>query len=87
MSATTASAATAGHAVEGGSGYRSREPLVVTALFDSPDAVDRALDALYIAGVPRDLIDVVVSRVAAQRFYAERGPGRLPAREPGPRSA
>ena len=33
--------------------------------------------------MPRDLIDVVVSRVAAQRFYAERGPGRLTAREPG----
>lgn len=82
-SSTTASAATAGHAIEGSSGYRSREPLVITALFDSADAVDRALDALYTAGVPRDLIEVVVSRVAAERFYAVRGPGRRPAREPG----
>lgn len=76
-------AATAGHAVEGGSGYRGREPLVVTALFDSVESVDHALDALYEAGVPRDLIEVVVSRAAAQRFYAEGGPGRRPAREPG----
>lgn len=81
--AATSGAATAGHAVEAGSGYREREPLVVTALFDSPDAVDRALDALYTAGVPRDLIEVVVSRSAAQRFYSARGPGRRPAREPG----
>jgi hypothetical protein len=73
----------AAHAAEAGAGYREREPLVVTALFDSPDEVDRALDALYTAGVPRDLIEVVVSRSAAQRFYNARGPGRRPAREPG----
>jgi hypothetical protein len=79
----SASTSAAGHAVEAGSGYREREPLVVTALFDSPDSVDRALDALYTVGVPRDLIEVVVSRSAAQRFYRVRGPGRRPAREPG----
>jgi hypothetical protein len=73
--------ATAGHAIEGGSGYRRREPLVVTALFDSPDAVDRAVDALYVIGVPRDLMEVVVSHAAADRFYAG-GRGRGP-REPG----
>src|SRR5215218_8671155 len=56
--------ATGGHAIEGGSGYQRREPLVVTALFLSPDAVDRALDALYVAGVPRDLMEVVTSRYA-----------------------
>jgi hypothetical protein len=70
-------------AVQGGSGYREREPFVLTALFDTPEAVDRALDALYTAGVPRDLIDVVVSRAAAQRFYGAQGPGRRAAREPG----
>lgn len=79
----SAALATAGHALAGGSGWREREPLVVTALYDAPDAVDRTLDALYTAGVPRDLIEVVVSRAAAQRFYAERAPGRRPAREPG----
>jgi hypothetical protein len=77
------SAASATQAFEAGAGYREREPLVVTALFDTPDGVDRALDALYTAGVPRDLIEVVVSRSAAQRFYSARGPGRRPAREPG----
>jgi hypothetical protein len=75
--------ATAGHAIEGGSGYRRREPLVVTALFDSPEVVDRAVDALYVAGVPRDLMEVVVSRAAAARFYAAGGPGLRGAREPG----
>jgi hypothetical protein len=73
----------AGHGIEGGSGWQRREPLVVTALFDSVEAVDRALDSLYGAGVPRDLIAVVVSREAARRFYGEgtrRGP-RAPGRE------
>jgi hypothetical protein len=73
----------AGHGIEGGSGWQRREPFVVTALFDAVEAVDRALDALYGAGVPRDLIEVVVSREAALRFYGEatrRGP-RKPGRE------
>lgn len=65
-------AATRGQAVETrlASGQRLREPLVVTALFEEPDLVDRALDALIVAGIPRDLIEVVVSRQAVERFYA-----------------
>ena len=56
----------------------SREPLTVTALFDSAAGVDAALDALYNAGTPRDLIDVVVSPEAAAHFRGGfvRGPGR-----------
>lgn len=74
--------ATAGHAIEGGSGHQRREPLVVTALFHAPELVDRAVDALYLAGVPRDLIEVVVSRAAAQQFYTARsGRARAPGRE------
>ncbi|MGZ8376112.1 MAG: hypothetical protein ACXWZS_00330 [Gemmatirosa sp.] len=77
-------AATHAEAVAAGlaSGQRMREPLTLTALFDDRDAVDRALDALYAAGTPRDLVEVVVSRDAAQRFYAgaPRGP-RMPGRE------
>ncbi|HEU4643512.1 MAG TPA: hypothetical protein VFS44_13730 [Gemmatimonadaceae bacterium] len=56
-----------------------REPVVVTAIFDSADAVDTALTRLYDAGVPRDLIEVVVSRTAADRFY--RDARRVPDRE------
>ena len=41
------------------SGQRLYEPVDVTALFDTPAAVERALDALYTAGTPRDLIEVV----------------------------
>jgi hypothetical protein len=78
-----ASTLTIGHAIEGGSGYRRREPLAITAFFLSPDAVDRALDALYAAGVPRDLMEVVVSRTAAAQFYSAGGPGRRGARGPG----
>jgi hypothetical protein len=74
--------ATGGHAIEGGSGLRRREPLVVTAFFASPGSIDRALDALYAAGVPRDLMEVVVSRTAAAQFYAG-GAGRRGARRPG----
>lgn len=75
--------ATGGHAVEGGTGHRRHAPLVVTALFTAPDAVDRALDALYAVGVPRDLMEVVVSRTAAAQFYGGGGPGRRGARAPG----
>ncbi len=75
-------AATHAEAVASGlvSGRRLREPLTLTALFDDRGAVDRALDALYAAGTPRDLVEVVVSGEAARRFYgdARRGP-----REPG----
>jgi hypothetical protein len=58
------------------------EPLTVTTLFDDSTSVDRALDALYAAGTPRDLVEVVVSRDAAQRFYAD-ARGKLTARPPG----
>lgn len=77
-------AATHAEAVASGivSGQRLREPLMLTALFDDRGAVDRALDALYAAGTPRDLVEVVVSGEAARRFYADaaRGP-RQPGRE------
>lgn len=66
------------------SGDHLREPLTVVALFDDPEAVDRTLDALYTAGTPRDLIQVVVSRQAAERHYAGargRGAPRPPGRE------
>lgn len=66
------------------SGQRPREPITLTALFDDPDAVDRTLDALYAAGTPRDLVEVVVSREAAARFYGSAaGPGRRRPRPPG----
>ena len=74
--ATHAEAVAAGFA----SGQRLREPLTLTALFDDRATVDRALDALYAAGTPRDLVEVVVSREAAQRFYADT---RRAPREPG----
>lgn len=61
------------------SGQRMREPITVSALFDDPAAVEQAMDALYAAGTPRDLVEVVVSREAAERFYANapRAPRRL----------
>jgi hypothetical protein len=46
------------------------EPLTVTALFDSRADVETALDALYTVGMPRDLVEVVVSREAAAHFPA-----------------
>lgn len=64
------------------SGQRLLEPLTVTALFDDPATVERALDALYTAGMPRDLIEVVVSSDAAARFYS-RLPNRQAPRPPG----
>ncbi len=64
------------------SGEHLREPLAVTALFDDPETVDRALDAFYTAGIPRDLIEVVVSRQAAERHYAG-AQGRRAPRETG----
>jgi hypothetical protein len=73
-------AATHGEAVATGllSGQRLLEPMDVTALFDDPADVERALDALYSAGIPRDLIEVVVSRAAAARFYASAPKGQAP---------
>lgn len=44
------------------------EPRTVTTLFDSRAGVENALDALYTVGMPRDLIEVVVSREAAAHF-------------------
>lgn len=66
------------------SGQRMHEPLTVTALFDDAAAIERALDALYTAGTPRDLVEVVVSREAARHFYAGAPGGRWGApRTPG----
>jgi hypothetical protein len=55
------------------------EPLTVTALFDSAAGVDAALDRLYTVGMPRDLIEVVVSREAAAAFPSR--PALSPGRE------
>lgn len=64
------------------SGLELREPLTVTALFDDRTAVENAMDVLYLAGTPRDLVEVVVSRTAAERYYADAGKGiRRPRRE------
>ena len=54
------------------------EPIIVTALYDSAESVDAVLRGLHEAGVPRDLVEVVVSREAAERFYRRRArpPGR-----------
>ena len=46
------------------------EPLTVTALFDSRGDVEAALDMLYTVGMPRDLVEVVVSRESASHFPA-----------------
>lgn len=64
------------------SGQPLREPLTVTALFDDRAAVNRTVDALYSTGTPRDLVEVVVSRAAAERYYADAERGiRRPGRE------
>lgn len=64
------------------SGLELREPLTVTALFDDRIAVENAMGTLYSAGTPRDLVEVVVSRTAAERFYSDAGRGiRRPGRE------
>jgi hypothetical protein len=52
---------------------------MVTALFDARETVEDALRRLDDEGVPRDLVDVVVAREAADRFY--RGIARRPRRE------
>ncbi len=51
---------------------RRRPAYAVSALFDDPADVDRALARLTRAGVPRDLVDVVVSPAAARRHYPDR---------------
>jgi len=56
---------------------RRPQPHSVSASFRSPEAVQAALEHLVRAGIPRDLVDVVVSPAAAEKFY----PGR--ARERG----
>lgn len=53
-------------------GRQGWEAHAVSALFDDPARVDAALRALVHAGLPRDLVDVVVTEEAARRFY----PGR-----------
>jgi hypothetical protein len=60
------------------SGERLLEPLTVTALFDDAGRVEDALDALYTAGTPRDLVEVVVSEAAARRFYTDARGGQRP---------
>ncbi len=47
----------------------------VSGLFDRPEDVEAVLRRLTAAGVPRDLIEIVVSREAATRFYG----GAVPA--------
>lgn len=61
-----------------GRSYR-QELVWVSALFDSREAVDSVLVRLHDAGVPRDLIEVVVSPAAARRIYG--GAGRPPRRQ------
>jgi hypothetical protein len=46
-------------------------PHVVTASFRDPDQIQDALERLIRVGVPRDLVDVVVSPGAARRYYPE----------------
>lgn len=48
---------------------RRPQPHSVSASFQHPDAVQTALEHLVRAGIPRDLIDVVVSPAAAEKFY------------------
>jgi hypothetical protein len=49
-----------------------QEPYAVSALFDAPERVDDALERLVRAGIPRDLIDIVVAPQAAERYYGGR---------------
>ncbi|HEX7117471.1 MAG TPA: hypothetical protein VF212_01705 [Longimicrobiales bacterium] len=59
-------------------GSRFHERTAVSALYDDPREVDHVVGRLVRYGVPRDLIDVVVSPEAAARFYPDRArpPGR-----------
>ncbi|MFW6202491.1 MAG: hypothetical protein ACOC8B_07925 [Gemmatimonadota bacterium] len=49
-----------------------REAVTLSALFDSARDVDGLLRRLVRGGVPRDLVEVVVSPDAARRFYPDR---------------
>ncbi len=49
-------------------GGRSKR-IAVTGLFDTAEAVQGALEELVAAGLPRDLIEVVASPEAVERFY------------------
>jgi hypothetical protein len=63
----------------------SRQFYATSALFEQSEAVEAALVTLVRAGVPRDLIDVVVAPEAAQRFYngLAKSPGRTTLRYAG----
>lgn len=61
-----------GGAAPHGPDPRRRLPHVVTASFQGPDQIQLALEQLIRVGVPRDLIDVVVSPDAARKFYPAR---------------
>lgn len=52
---------------------RSTRGVPVTALFDSPEAVEQALARLNALGLPRDLVEVAVRPAGADRFYGGRG--------------
>lgn len=56
----------------------TRGKVLVSALYDAPEQVDRALALLVTAGLPRDLADVVVPRRLAESAYGRRvrRPGR-----------
>lgn len=56
---------------------RRARPHAASASFRDKDEIQNALEQLIRSGVPRDLIDVVVSPEAARRFYPDtaRGPG------------
>lgn len=56
------------HARAGGRAKR----VAVTALFDTPDAVQSALERLIAAGLPRDLIEVAAGPEAVALFYGGR---------------
>lgn len=55
----------------------TREPFAVSGFLDGPDAVDAALIHLNEAGVPSDLVEVIVSPEGADRHYptTARSPG------------
>lgn len=53
------------------------EPFAVSGFLDGPDQVDDALIHLNEAGVPSDLVEVIVSTEGAERYYpsSARAPG------------
>lgn len=58
---------------------RGPPKVAVTAFFESEEAVVRAMERLVRAGIPRDMVEVVVSPRAAERFF--RGRARARGRE------